>query len=94
MCLTSEISGFVLHFSHISKHKIVMFVIKLLYLCVCFREQGGVKRRGYNSNLSSFSEMDDSEDGHTQNDITENSLNTIDITETTQVCLREMDMLS
>jgi len=66
-----------------------MFVIKLFYLSV-FREQGGVKRRGYNSNLSSFSEMDDGEDGYTRNDITQN----MDITETIQVCLREMHMLS
>lgn len=64
-----------------------------MFVCV-FREQGGVKRHGYNSNLTSFSEMDDSEDDHTKNDITQNSLNALDTTETTQVSLKEMDMFS
>lgn len=58
---------------------------KLMTMAAHDMEQGGVKRRGYNSNLSSFSEMDDSEDDHTRNDITQNSLNTLDMTETTQV---------
>ncbi|XP_048062860.1 androglobin isoform X1 [Megalobrama amblycephala] len=58
---------------------------KLMTMAAHDMEQGGVKRRGYNSNLSSFSEMDDSEDDHTRNDITQSSLNTLDINETTQV---------
>ncbi|KAK7132938.1 hypothetical protein R3I94_014983 [Phoxinus phoxinus] len=58
---------------------------KLMTMAAHDMEQGGVKRRGYNSNLSSFSELDDSEDGHTRKDITQNSLNTLDITETSQV---------
>lgn len=61
-------------------------------MCV-FREQGGVKRLGYNSNLTSFSEMDDSEDDHTKNDITQKSLNALDTTENSQVSLKEIDML-
>ncbi|XP_016391736.1 androglobin-like [Sinocyclocheilus rhinocerous] len=58
---------------------------KLMAMAAHDMEQGGVKRRGYNSNLTSFSEMDDSEDDHTKNDITQNSLNALDTTETTQV---------
>lgn len=49
------------------------------------REQGAVKRRGYSSNLASFSEMDDSEEDHPQNDITQNSPNTLDAPENNEV---------
>ncbi len=38
--------------------------------------------------------MDDSEDDHTKNDITQNSLNALDTTETTQVSLKDMNMFS
>ncbi|XP_052441580.1 androglobin [Carassius gibelio] len=58
---------------------------KLMAMVAHDMEQGGVKRRGYNSNLNSFSEMDDSEDDHTKNDITQNTLNVLETTETSQV---------
>uniref|UniRef100_A0A9J8BKH2 Androglobin n=1 Tax=Cyprinus carpio carpio TaxID=630221 RepID=A0A9J8BKH2_CYPCA len=58
---------------------------KLMAMAAHDMEQGGVKRLGYNSNLTSFSEMDDSEDDHTKNDITQKSLNALDTTENSQV---------
>ncbi|XP_051952032.1 androglobin-like isoform X2 [Xyrauchen texanus] len=58
---------------------------KLMTMAAHDMEQGVVRRTGYNSNLTSFSEMDDGEDDHTQNDIIQNSLNTLDATETSQV---------
>ncbi|XP_050993813.1 androglobin [Labeo rohita] len=58
---------------------------KLMTMAAHDMEPSGAKRRGYNSNLTSFSEMDDSEDDHTKNDITQNSVNTLDATVATQV---------
>ncbi|KAL1253800.1 hypothetical protein QQF64_016029, partial [Cirrhinus molitorella] len=54
---------------------------KLMTMAAHDMEQGGAKRRGYHSNLTSFSEMDDSEDDHTKND----SVSTLDTTETAKV---------
>lgn len=59
-----------------------------LNICVFIREQGAVKRRGYSSRLTSFSEMDDSEEDPPQNDIIQNTPNTLDDTENNEVCLR------
>ncbi|XP_057209909.1 androglobin [Triplophysa rosa] len=58
---------------------------RLMTMATHDMEQGAVKRRGYSSNLTSFSEMDDSEEDHPQNDITQNSPNTLDAAENNEV---------
>lgn len=57
---------------------------RLMTMAAHDMEQGAGKRRGYSSNLTSFSEIDDSEEDHPQNDI-QNSLNTLNATEKNQV---------
>ncbi|KAA0708525.1 Androglobin Calpain-7-like protein [Triplophysa tibetana] len=58
---------------------------RLMSMAAHDMEQGAVKRRGYSSNLASFSEMDGSEEDHPQNDITQNSPNTLDAAENNEV---------
>ncbi|XP_056337396.1 androglobin [Danio aesculapii] len=58
---------------------------KLMTMSAHEMEHGGLKKRMYNSNLTSFSEMDDTEDDHFQNDIIQNSVNTLETNENTQV---------